>query len=438
MMMYGRSCLRSLLCLSCLCVSNVAAQNLNDLHKDLDRLAQDVESQIIAWRRDFHEHPELSHREFRTAKIVAEHLTQLGMEVQVGVAHTGVVGILRGDSEGPVVALRADMDALPITEELDIPFASRVRDTWEDKEVGVMHACGHDAHTAILMGAAEVLANVREELPGTVKFIFQPAEELGFIGAPAMIRQGVLEAPEPGAIFGLHVGIDPWKTINFRSGGMMASGDGLHIVIRGRQTHGAMPWNGVDPIAVAAQVVTGLQTIVSRQMDITRAPAVVSIGTINGGIRGNIIPEEVEMTGTIRTLDSGMREDIHQRVQRTVTKIAESAGATAEVNIKLGSPVVYNDPGLASQMTPTLRRVAGEKYLNVNKDPMTGAEDFAFYQERIPGLFFFLGTAPKDADPATLAPPHNPKFNVEDSALINGVRALSNLAVDYLLIQSAN
>jgi len=438
-----RSPLLCALCLLCIGVSKVSAQGLEVLHKDLDRLAQEVESQVIEWRRDFHQHPELSNREFRTAKIVAEHLTQLGMDVQTRVAHTGVVGILRGKPGGPVVALRADMDALPVTEEVDLPFASKVRTTYNGQEVGVMHACGHDAHTAILMAVASTLSQVRSRLPGTVKFIFQPAEE----GAPTgeqggaglMVKEGVLENPAPSAIFGLHVGPNrPWRTIGYRAGGMMASADTLRIVVRGRQTHGAMPWNGVDPIVVSAQVVMALQTIPSRQVPLTTAPVVVTIGSIHGGVRSNIIPDKVEMIGTIRTLDREMRQDIHQRVKRTVVKIAESAGAEAEVSIQGGVPITYNDPELTTQMTPTLERVAGQSGVDTNMSPVTGAEDFSCYQEQIPGLYVILGTAPKDADPETLAPLHSPWFCLDESTLIVGVRALSNLAVDYLSMQSDN
>jgi len=434
--------LRRVSCVFLLAISCEAfAQNQQLLHADLDRLAQEVEPQVIAWRRDFHQHPELSNREFRTGKIIAEYLSQLGMEVKTGIAHTGVVGILRGKAEVPVVALRADMDALPVAEELDLPFASKVRTTYKGQEVGVMHACGHDNHMAILMGVANILSQVRGRLPGTVKFIFQPAEE----GAPEgeeggaalMIKEGVLKDPAPSAIFGLHVFPDPWRMISYKKGGMMASAERLQIVIRGRGTHGAMPWGGVDPIVVAAQVVMGLQTISSRQIRLTTAPAVVSIGSIHGGIRSNVIPDEVEMIGTIRALDPEMRKDIHERILRTVTKIAESAGAAAEVNIEVhGLPVTYNDPELTTKMTPTLKRIAGTNGFDPDRSPVTVAEDFSFYQEQIPGLFFLLGTAPQDADPDTLEPNHSPRFYVDESALIVGVRALSNLAVDYLAMES--
>ena len=416
---------------------NVIAQvrkNLS-LYSEIDRISTEIEPKVIKWRRDIHQHPELSNREFRTARLVAEHLLKLGMEVQTEIAHTGVVGHLHGQEESPVVALRADMDALPVTEALDLPFASKIKTTYNGREVGVMHACGHDAHTAILMGAAEVLAALKGRLSGSVKFIFQPAEE----GAPAgeeggadlMIREGVLENPIPDVIFGLHVFPFPVRSISYRPGALMASVDALHIIVRGRQTHGAVPWGGVDPIVVASQIVLGLQTIVSRQIDITEAPAIVSIGSIHGGVRGNIIPDEVEMVGTIRTLDPKVRMDIHERIKNTVTSIAQSSGATADVRISLGYPVTMNDPELTKRMVPTLERVAGKNRL-FEVTPKTIAEDFSYFQQRIPGLYFFLGITPEDADPREVAMNHSPYFYVDESALIIGVRALVHLVIDYM------
>ena len=409
---------------------------INSLIFEIDRLSSNIEAKVIEWRRDIHQHPELSNREFRTAKLVADHLRRLGMDVATEVAHTGVVGILHGRKIHPVVALRADMDALPVTEALDLPFASKVRTTYNGREVGVMHACGHDAHTAILMGVAEVLATLGDKLPGSVKFIFQPAEE----GAPAgedggaelMIREGVLENPKPDALFGLHV--FPFKEgqIEYRAGPIMASVDALRIVVRGRQTHGAAPWGGIDPIVVSSQIVLGLQTIVSRQLDITEAPAIISIGSIHGGVRSNIIPDKVEMVGTIRSLDSKMRREIHKRIEDTVTMIAKSGGATAEVTISLGSPVTVNDPDLTSRMIPTLERVVGKENL-LRVPPKTVSEDVSYYLQRIPGLYFFLGIASEDADPEKVAMNHSPYFFVDEDALIVGVRALANLAVDFML-----
>jgi len=401
----------------------------------VDRRAAQIQNKVVAWRRDIHEHPELSNRETRTADLVAQHLRSLGLEVRTGVAHTGVIGVLRGGRPGPVVALRADMDALPVTEEVDVPFASRVRTTYNGQDVGVMHACGHDTHVAMLMGVAEVLAGMRNELPGTVKFIFQPAEE----GAPAgerggaelMIEEGALDDPKPSAIFGLHVFPYPAGEIRYRPAGAMASSDVLRIVVRGRQTHGAQPWAGIDPIVVASQIVVGLQTITSRQVDITAAPAIVTIGAINGGVRYNIIPDTVVMIGTIRTFDPAMRTDIHQRVRRTAESIAQSAGASALVVIDTVAPVTYNDPALTDWLLPTLRAVAGANHVALGP-PITAAEDFSQYQRRVPGVFFFLGITPPGTDPSKAAPNHSPRFYVDEAALPVGVRALAHVAVDYL------
>lgn len=402
------------------------------LPEDVQALVDDVMPQVVAWRRDLHAHPELGNREFRTAGVVAEHLERLGMEVTTNVAHTGVVGVLRG-GPGPVVALRADMDGLPVTEQVDLPFASKVRTEYNGNEVGVMHACGHDNHVAILMGVAEVLAALGDDLPGTVKFIFQPAEE----GPPAgedggasmMVREGVLtEAPVPEAIFGLHVWPMPVGTIGWRSGGLMAAADSYSILVKGRQTHGAVPWAGIDPIVVASQIVLGLQTIPSRQLDATLTPSIVTVGSIHGGVRGNIIPEEVEMVGTLRTFDAETRRQIHQRVTRTAMSIAESAGATAEVDIELGVPVTANDADLTRRMLPTLERVAGPGL--VESPRITGAEDFSFFQEEIPGMFFFLGVAPDD--PSLVYPNHSPSFYADERALPVGVSAMTALTLDYL------
>ena len=417
-----------------LAASPLAAQS-GRLGAEIDRRAAQVEAKVVAWRRDIHAHPELSNREVRTAQIVAEHLRGLGLEVRTGVAHNGVVGVLRGGRPGPVVALRADMDALPVTEEVDVPFASKVRTQYNGQDVGVMHACGHDAHVAILMGVAEVLAGMRRDLPGTVKFIFQPAEE-GVPsgedgGAEMMIAEGALDNPKPGAIFGLHVFPYAAGELMYRSGGVMASSDILRIVVRGRQTHGAQPWSGIDPIVVTAQIVLGLQTITSRQIDITAAPAIVTIGAVHGGVRNNIIPDSVVMIGTIRSFDAAMRRDIWARVRRTAEGIAQSAGATAAVTIDSGAPVTYNDPALTERMAPTLRRVAGSDKVGITAAKTT-AEDFSRYQEKIPGLFFFLGITPPGTDPSTAAPNHSPRFFVDEAALPVGVRALAHLAVDYL------
>ena len=405
------------------------------LRQAAEERARAVEPQVVTWRRDIHEHPELSNREFRTAALVAGHLRSLGMEVRTEVAHTGVVATLRGGRPGPVVALRADMDALPVTEQVDLPFASRERALYNGREVGVMHACGHDNHVAILMGVADVLASVRGDLPGSVKFIFQPAEE----GAPEgerggaelMLEEGAFENPRPEVIFGLHVGPGPVGRLSYRAGSTMASADWLRILVRGRQTHGAAPWSGIDPIVVASQIVLGLQTVASRQLPVTLTPSIITIGSIHGGVRGNIIPDEVEMVGTIRTFDADVRRDIHRRIRRTAEQIAASAGATAEVSITHGYPVTVNDPELTARMVPTLQRVAGDDPVVV-QDLMTVAEDFSYFQQEVPGLFFFLGVTPEDQDPATAPSNHSPLFFADEQALPVGVRALTNLTLDYM------
>jgi amidohydrolase len=401
----------------------------------VDRAATAVMPKVITWRRDFHQHPELGNREVRTSGIVAAHLRALGVEVRSGVAKTGVVGVLRGGKPGPVVALRADMDALPVTEEVDLPFKSTVRAEYNGREVGVMHACGHDAHMSMLMGAAEVLAGMKADLAGTVVFLFQPAEE----GAPAaeeggavvMIKEGALDNPKVDAVFGLHVFPFESGTIRVRPAGIMASGDTVRITVRGRQTHGALPWDGVDPIVVASQIVLGLQTIISRQANLTTAPAVLTLGMIQGGNRTNIIPDEVTMAGTIRTFDPGMREAIQERVRRTAVNIAESAGATAEVSFTPGNPITYNDPALTERMLPVLKRAAAAG-VDANAPVTTTSEDFSEYQRKAPGVFFFLGVTPKGADPKTVEPNHSPRFFVDEAALVTGVRALAGLAVEYL------
>jgi amidohydrolase len=402
----------------------------------IDRLAADVQQQAIAWRRDFHQHPELGNREIRTASIVADHLRRLGLEVRTGVAHTGVIGVLHGGKPGPVVALRADMDALPVTEALDLPFASKVKTEYNGREVGVMHACGHDVHTAVLMAVAQVLTQMRQDLPGTVKFLFQPAEE----GAPKgedggaelMIRQGALEDPKPEVIFALHVNPNyPAGTIAYHPGATMANQDSLRIVVQGRQTHGALPWGGTDPIVVASQIVLGLQTIVSRQINLPAAPAVITIGAIHGGVRSNIIPDEVEMIGTIRTFEPAMRTDIHERIRKTAALIAQSGGAAAEVTIDPGYPLTFNDPNLATRMAPTLERTAGKGHV-VLMPPSTGAEDFSYYQQKIPGLYFFLGVTPPGNDCEKAPMLHSPQFYADESALVLGIRTLSHLTVAYM------
>ena len=412
-----------------------------ELAAQIDQRAKAIEDKLIAWRRDIHQHPELGNQETRTSKLVADHLRALGMEVKTGVAGTGVVALLKGGKPGPVVALRADMDALPVKEQVDLPFASKARGTYLGKEVDVMHACGHDTHTAILMATAEVLAGMKDQLPGSVKFIFQPAEESPadfepdgkkIWGAKMMVQEGVLENPKVDAIFGLHVSSSyPAGKLSWRSGPAMAAADQFWIDVTGKQTHGARPWSGIDPIVVSSQIILGLQTIPSRQINSMLEPAVITVGAIHGGNRMNIVPDSVAMTGTIRTYDEGMKKDIHQRIERTATQIAQSAGAKADVRVVELYNATVNNPGLTEEMGATLRRVAGEG--NYGLQPKsTASEDFSFYQEKVPGMFFYLGVTPKDVNPETAAPNHSPRFYVDESGLINGVRALSNLTVDYM------
>ena len=413
------------------CLLTVSSLVRAELSPTVEAGVQAVMPDVVAWRRDFHEHPELGNSEFRTAGIIAAHLRELGMEVQTEVAHTGVIGILRG-GDGPVVALRADMDALPVTELVDLPFASKAVGEYQGREVGVMHACGHDNHVAILMGVAEVLADLGEDLPGTVKFIFQPAEEgtpdQSVGGAELMMQEGAFDAPTPDAVFGLHVFPYPVGVIATRPGGLMASSDFFRITVKGKQTHGAVPWAGVDPIVTASQIVMALQTITSRQLDATLTPSIVTVGKIEGGVRNNIIPESVEMVGTIRTFDAQTRLDIHERVRRTAMQVAAAAGATAEVEIDLGYGVTRNDPALYRQMAPTLRAVAGDKFVEAQQT--TTAEDFSYFANAAPGLFLFLGVAPED--PSLVYPNHSPRFYADERALPVGVRALTALTLDYM------
>ena len=412
-----------------------------DLRAQVDAAAAAVEEQVIGWRRHIHEHPELSNRERQTAELVAAHLEDLGLEVTRGVAHTGVVGLLRGAKESPVVALRADMDALPVVERTGLPYASKVKSTYNGQEVGVMHACGHDTHVAILMGAATVLSGLREQLPGAVKFIFQPAEEgppKGEDGgARMMVQAGVLKNPEVSAIFGLHVSqAGPVGSAQYRPEGAMASAQRLDIRVQGRQTHGARPWAGVDPIVAGASIVTALQTIVSRQVDITRAPAVVTIATFHGGVRNNIIPDSAHLSGTIRTYDPEMRAQIHERIRIIAANAAANMGAEVEVQIDEGVPVTYNDPQLAAAMAPTLERIYGADNVAI-ADRITGAEDFSVYQQEIPGFFFFIGGRPADIPAEQAIPNHSPFFFVDETALLPGVRVMASLAYDYLTQNAA-
>lgn len=407
---------------------------------DVAQSLADVEEEVIAWRRDIHQNPELSNREFRTAELVAELLRELDFDdVETGVAHTGVVGTLVGGKPGPTVALRADMDGLPVEEQTGLPFASTAKGEFNGEEVSVMHACGHDMHVAMLMGAAKVLAENRDDLAGAVKFIFQPAEE----GPPAdeeggadmMIREGVLDGEyAPEAILGLHVWPVETGTLNYRANGFMAAADPLYITIEGEQTHGSSPWRGVDPIYVAGQIMVALQGIPSRFLDITKSPAVITIGSIHGGVRGNIIPDRVEMAGTIRTFDAGERELLLSKLRSTVNGIADAAGATATIELGPGAPVTGNDPELLQRMMPTLRKAAGED--KVLEHPLiTGAEDYSYYQERIPGLFLMLGVNDPGVARGDSPSNHSPFFSPNEDALMVGVRALVGFAMDYAATQ---
>ncbi|KPH92030.1 N-acyl-L-amino acid amidohydrolase [Pseudoalteromonas undina] len=407
----------------------------SSINTQLEQATQSVSEKVITWRRHLHQYPELSNREFETAKYITNHLKSLGLEVQTDVAHTGVVAKLSGGKKGPLIALRADMDALPVTEQVDLPFASKQISTYRGNEVGVMHACGHDTHVAILMAVAESLVKIKDQLAGEVLFVFQPAEEGSPEGeeggAELMLKEGLFKQ-KPEAVFGLHV-TSSLNTgqIGFREGPLMASEDSFTINVTGRQTHGSRPWNGVDPIVASSQIIMATQTIASRQVDVTKAPSVISFGAINGGIRSNIIPDNVELIGTIRTFDQTMRADIKKRLAKTAELVAESAGAKADVHIDHGYPVTINNVALTQKMTPTLARIAGADNI-ITTDLITGAEDFSYYALETPGLFYFLGVTPKDQNAKTAPSNHSPQFYVDESALQLGVESLSQLVVDYL------
>ena len=417
-------------------LSLIAYAQVQELKTTIDKKAAAIESKCISWRQYLHEHPELSNREFKTSEYVAEYLRSLGLEVRTKIAHTGVVGILRGGKPGPVVALRADMDGLPIKERVNLPYASKAKGEYLGEQVDVMHACGHDAHMAMLMATAEILTSMKASLPGTVVFIFQPAEESPPPGeeggAQLMIKEGVLEDPKVDVIFGLHIRsmIESGK-IHYRPASLWAAVNSMTIKVKGKGTHGSTPWTGVDPIVTSAQIIMGLQTIVSRQMDLTKEPVVISIGKISGGVRSNIIPEEVTMLGTIRTLDTAMQRSVLEKIRHTVTTIAESQNAIAEVEIDKGYPVTFNDIELTRQMLPTLYEAAGEENVVVTK-PLTGAEDFSFFAQEVPGLYFLLGGMPKGMSSADASQHHTADFYVEDSSLMLGVRTLSYLTLDYM------
>ena len=416
----------------------LSISNLNAQSDNLERNFKDIEQKVIDWRRDIHQNPELGNREFRTATLVAKHLRSLGMEVKTEVGVTGVVGVLKGGQPGPVVALRADMDALPVLERTPVSFASKATTFYEGKETAVMHACGHDSHVAILMGVAEILSGIQKELKGTVKFIFQPAEE----GAPKgeeggaelMVKEGALNNPKVDVIFGLHINaqVEVGK-ITYRPGGMFAGVGDMKITVKGKSSHGAEPWSSVDPIVVSAQIINNLQTIVSRNVNVTKNAAVVTIGAIHGGNRSNIIPEQVEMLGTVRTLSEADEKLVFERIRQIVTKTAEANGTEATLELPYSShyPVTFNNIALTAKMLPSLQKSTGAE--NVVLVPAeTGAEDFSFFANEVPGFYFYVGALPKGKDPETSAPHHTPEFYLDESGFITGVNAMVNLVVDYM------
>lgn len=407
----------------------------DDMSREIDAATTKLLPKVVEWRRHLHQYPELGNHEVKTAKFVEEHLRRLGIEVRTGIGKTGVVGILRGGQPGPVIGLRADMDGLPVSERNSLPFASKETSEYNGQKVGVMHACGHDTHVAMLMGTAEVLAGLKDKIRGTVVFIFQPAEEGPPAGeeggAPLMVKEGVMDNPKIDAIFGIHINSQTEiGTIAYKSGAAMASSDWFQIKIKGKQTHGAYPWLGTDPIAVATQIYTGLQMIVARRSELTKAPVVITVGKINAGIRENIIPEEAMMAGTIRTLDSGMQKEVHQKIRTTAQKIAESMGATAEVTIDTKTLVTYNTPSLVEKMLPSLQRAIGKD--NVKQSEwVTGAEDFSYFGEKAPSFYFVVGGMPKGQDPKTAPAHHTPDFMIDDSRLDVGIKAFANIVFDY-------
>ena len=430
--------MKKIILFSILSISISASAQTDALKLKVAAKADALEQKVIAWRRDFHQNPELGNQEKRTADIVAKHLQSLGLEVKTGVAKTGVVGILKGGKPGPVVALRADMDGLPVVERVNLPFASKVKAQFNGQEVGVMHACGHDSHTAILMGVAELMASMKNDIKGSVKFIFQPAEEGPPFGeeggAELMVKEGVMENPKVDAIFGLHIHSQTEVgKITYRPGGTMAAINDMKITVKGVQAHGASPWSSVDPVVVSAQIINALQTIVSRNLNLTENAGVVTIGSIHGGVRSNIIPEQVEMMGTVRNLSKEDEQMFIDRIKTIVTKTAEAAGATAEVIIPFSThyPVTYNDPELTAKMLPTLQAIAGTD--NVLLAPaQTLSEDFSLFQEKAPGLFIFLGGMPKGQKPLNAPSHHTPDFFIDESGFTLGVKALVNLTLDYM------
>jgi len=417
-----------ILLFTCFGTINAFSQN------NLEQQFIDIEKKVIEWRRHFHQNPELSNREFKTAETIAKHLKALGLGVKTGVAHTGVVGILKGNMPGKVIALRADIDALPVTERNDLPYKSEVKSTFLNTETGVMHACGHDTHIAILMGVAEVLSKNKDQIKGTVKFIFQPAEEGPPSGeeggAKLMIKESVLENPKVDAIFGLHINSGtPVGTIKYKTGGIMASVERFVIKVKGKQTHGSQPWSGVDPILISAKIIDGLQTIISRESELTNEAAVITVGKITSGVRFNIIPESAELIGTVRTLDPKMKAHIERRMTEMVSTIAKAYGGSATIDFQNNTAITFNDPALVEKMLPTIKRVAGENNVQIMK-ATTGGEDFSYFQEIVPGFYFFLGGMTPGNKEAF--PHHTPDFKIDDSGLLLGVKTLTNITFDYL------
>jgi amidohydrolase len=416
-----------------------AQGDIAQLKKQVSAAADKIEGKCIEWRRTLHENPELGNREFKTSKLIADHLKKLGLDVKENVAKTGVVALLRGGKPGPCIALRADMDALPVVERVNIPFASKQKSTYNGQEVGVMHACGHDTHVAMLMSAAEILAGMKNEIKGTIKFIFQPAEEgppegeEG--GAELMVKEGVMDNPKVDAIFGIHIESDiEVGKIEYKSGAFMASSDWFSIKVKGKGSHGSQPWKGIDPIQVSAQIIEGLQNIVSRQSELTKAPVVITVGKIHGGVRNNIIPEECIMDGTIRTLDNDMQKEVHEKIKRTAKKIAEASDAEAEVTIDTKTLVTYNTPALVKKMIPSLESAAGAENVS-EREWVTGAEDFSFYGTKAPAFFIYLGGMPKGKDPNKAPPHHTADFYVDEAGMKTGVKTFCHLVIDYMNVK---
>jgi amidohydrolase len=424
------------ICILFLTITTMAQTKTEQLRARLFQKVETLIPKTNAWREDIHQHPELGNREFRTSKLIAAHLRSLGLEVQEGVAHTGVVGLLKGAKPGPCIALRADMDALPVTERVNIPFASKARTTYNGQEVGVMHACGHDTHVSMLMATAEVLSSFKNELNGSIKFIFQPAEE----GAPdgeeggaaLMVKEGVMENPKVDMVLGFHIESDiEAGQIHYKPGAFMAAADWFSIDVKGKGSHGSQPWKGVDPIQVSAQIIDGLQAIVSRQSELTKAPVVITVGKINGGVRQNIIPESCSMAGTIRTLDSDMQKEVHEKIKHTAKHIAEASGATAEVTIETKTLVTYNDPALLKKVMPSLEKAAGTENVKP-REWVTGAEDFSYYGTKAPAVFLYLGGMPKGNDPAKAPPHHTADFYVDNSGMPAGIKAFCSMVLDMM------